>query len=613
MSETAPNDDSRRLANRRALRAVRELLRPYWLRTVLAVVALVFTSAVMLSIGQGIRVLVDSGFASGADEALNRAVGMFVLMALLLAVGTFARFYLVSWIGERVTADLRRKVFDHVVRLHPGFFESTSSAEIQSRITTDTSLLQSLIGSSISIAMRNSLMFVGGLIWLFITNVKLTSVVLVSVPLVIVPIVVFGRRVRALSKSSQDRIADVGTYVGETLGQIKTVHAFNHQQVDSEAFARHAESAFAVALKRIMQRAWLTGIAILMVLGAIAVMLWIGGKDVQSGVISGGELAAFVFYAVIVAGSVGALSEVLGEVQRAAGAMDRLLELLHTPIEIESPQIPVPVPCQAQASIEVDKAVFHYPTRPETAAIDELSLSVPAGATVALVGVSGAGKSTLFDLLLRFYDLDSGSIRFDGIDIRDLDLQQLRQQIALVPQMPALFSGSIRDNIAYGLPEADMDAVIAAAQAAYAHEFIERLPDGYDSDIGEAGVRLSGGQRQRIAIARAILKDPPMLLLDEATSALDADSEHMLQRALAKLTKDRTTLVIAHRLATVVDADTIVVMDRGKVVATGTHRELLSSSALYSRWADLQFDHAVSTEGDSDAVANSQVLSGGEA
>ena len=572
-----------------ALRPVLKFITPYRWRVFGAALALMFTAGVTLSIGQGIRLLIDGGFASNSAAALADSVEFFMILIVLLAVGTFTRYYLVSWIGERVTADMRKAVFNHIISLHPGFFESTSSGEIQSRITTDTTLIQTVVGSSVSVALRNVLMFLGGIIWLFITNVKFTLILLGTVPLVVIPILIFGRKVRQLSRSTQDKIADVGSYVNESLSNIKTVHAFNHQAEDRQRFGAHVEDAFDISVIRIKQRAWLTVAVIILVFGGISVLLWIGGQDVQSGAITGGELAAFLFYAIMVATAMASISEVMGDLQRAAGATERLIELLNVTNLITTPASSKTLPNSAQADISIEAISFSYPTRPDHKAIDQLSLHIGRGQTLALVGASGAGKSTLIDLLLRFYDVQQGRIAFDGVDIRDIDPLELREHIGLVPQMPTLFSGTVLDNIRYGTPNASEAEVIDAAKAAYAHEFIERLPNGYESQVGEAGVRLSGGQRQRLAIARAILKNPQLLLLDEATSALDADSEHMVQKALDSLTKERTTLVIAHRLATVVNADRIAVLDQGKLVATGTHSELIQSNSLYKRWAELQF------------------------
>jgi ATP-binding cassette subfamily B protein len=586
-STTAVPANGRRLGS---LVHVRQFIMPYRGRMLLALLALAFTATVTLSIGQGMRLLVDSGVLQGNAEALNHALLGFMVLVVLLAAGTFTRFYLVSWLGERVAADLRRAVFDRVINLHPAFFEQNSAGEIQSRISTDTTLLQTVIGSSVSIALRNLLMFLGGLFWMGITNFKLTSIVLFAVPVVVAPILIFGRRVRSLARDSQDRIADAGSYINESLGSIKTVIAFNQQAFTAQRFARHSELAFDVSVARITQRAWLTALVIILVMSAIGGMLWVGGNDVLRGEITGGELAAFVFYAVMVAGSVGAISEVYGDLQRAAGATERLLELLQITSELPVPKKPRPIAQPARGEVCIEQLTFHYESRPEQPAIRELNLLINAGERVALVGASGAGKSTLFDLLLRFYDPQQGRILWDGIDLRELDPLDLRRHIAIVPQQPILFRGSVWDNIRYGRVDASDADVVAAAKLAYAHEFIELLPQGYDSELGEGGMRLSGGQRQRIAIARAILKDPELLLLDEATSALDAESEFQVQQALEQLMKNRTTLVIAHRLATVVDVDRILVLDQGQLVDSGNHETLLKSSPLYARWAQLQFD-----------------------
>lgn len=587
MAESTEQRESSR--NIKVMASLMRFLRPYLWHVIAAVAALTFTAGITLSLGQGLRMLVDQGFGAGAAASLDQTIVIFMAMVVFLAIGTFARFYLVSWVGERVSADLRREVYSHVVELHPGFFETNLSGEIQSRITTDTTLLQTVIGSSVSMALRNVLIFLGGIVLMFITNPKLTGIVLLCVPLVIVPIIVFGQRVRSLSRTSQDRVATFGGFVGESLKNIKIVQAFNHQKKDSETFSRQVEDAFNVALLRIKYRAWLTMVVIALVFGAIAFMLWVGGHDVIEGVISAGELAAFIFYAMMVAMSVGVISEVYGDLQRAAGATERLLELLYAENLIKAPLRPTEFSGPVKGKLELDNISFYYPSRPDVAAIDCLSMTLEAGKSVALVGSSGAGKSTVVDLILRFFDVQKGAIRFDDIDIRELSPEALREHIALVPQQPVLFSTTVLENIRYGRPDASDDAVRNAAQAAYADEFIDKLPDGYDSFVGESGVRLSGGQRQRIAIARAILNNPRLLLLDEATSALDAESEYKVQQALERLMKDRTSIVIAHRLATVVNIDTIAVLDHGKLIATGTHQELLHSSPLYARWANLQF------------------------
>lgn len=582
--------------HRHALQLAGRFIAPYRWKVLGALAALLFTAIITLSMGQGIRLLVDQGLATESTAALNQSIALFFLLVLAMAVGTYIRFYLVSWLGERCVADIRKKVFNHLVELHPGFYESNRSSEIQSRLTADTTLLQSVIGSSLSMALRSCIMLIGGIIFLFITNIKLTAIVITALPLVVLPILLFGRRVRALSRQSQDRVADVGSYVGETLGQIKTVQAYNHQPQDKLRFAETAEAAFNAARQRIKQRAALISVVILLVLGAVGVMLWVGGMDVIAGRISPGDLAAFVFYSLIVGSSFGTISEVIGELQSAAGAAERIAELLQTTNAIKAPLAGGQrLPQRVSGRVEFKDLRFAYPSRPQHFALDGINLTVSAGETLALVGPSGAGKSTLFDLLLRFFDPQEGEIRIEGVPILELDPADLRRCFALVSQNPALFFGSVEENIRYGRPDASQAEVEAAAKAAYAHDFIMKLPQGYQTRLGDAGLGLSGGQRQRLAIARALLVDAPILLLDEATSALDAESEHLIQQALPGLMAGRTTLVIAHRLATVKDADRIAVIDHGQLVALGTHQQLVNNNALYARLAELQFNHSDET------------------
>ena len=574
----------------RTLAALWPFITPYKHVASAAIIALLLTSGLTLSLGQGVRLLIDDGFISGSLTQLNQTLLLMLAIIVVMAIATFARFYWVSWLGERVTADIRQAVFDRILTLHPSYFEENRSGEIMSRLTTDTTLLQSIIGSSLSFALRSLVMLIGGLVMLLITNFKLSLVVFGAVPLVLLPILILGRRVRKLSRASQDTVADVGTYAGEIIQQIKTVQSYGRQPFEQQAFSREVERAFGVARKRILQRALLLATVILLAFTAIGVMVWMGGYDVITGQLSGGELAAFVFYAIIVASGVATVSEVMGELQRAAGATERLTELMNADSLIKDPSTPAAPESDATDYVAFNEVSFCYPSRPDSPALSGLNLRVRRGETIALVGPSGAGKSTLFELVLRFYDPQSGHIKLLNTDIRTLNLSELRARIAWVPQQPTLFSNDVWYNIRYGRPEASDEDVIAAAKAAFADEFITRLPEGYSSFLGENGVRLSGGQKQRIVIARAILNNPELLLLDEATSALDAESEYQVQLALDNLTRERTTLVIAHRLATVRNSDRIVVLNEGKVVAEGTHDALLSSSPLYQRLAALQFN-----------------------
>ena len=570
-------------------------LRPYRRHIVLALVALMVTAGTMLSLGKGVQLLIDQGLASGSEAGLTQALMIFIGLVFLLGIGSFCRFYLVSWIGERVVADIRQAVFAHLLTLSPSFFEDNSPSEIQSRITSDTTLLQSVIGSSLSIALRSSLMLIGGVLFLLVMHFKLTLILLTCVPFVIVPVVYFGRRVRRLSRDSQDEVANVGRYLSQALRHIKVVQAFTHEKHDAQRFSATVDRAFNVSVKRIQQRSWLTLMVILLSMSGIGVMLWFGGKDVISGAISAGDLASFLFYSIIVAGAVGAISEVMGELQRAAGAAERIMELLSAKSAVVSGSSEFPSQRmadirQGEEVIKFDNVEFRYPTRPDYAALKNLSFSIKQGEMLALVGPSGAGKSTLFELLLRFYDPQQGGIYLAGENIKAYSLDDLRQHFALVPQETVLFDQTVYDNLGYANRNASKESIQYAAEQANAHEFITRLGQGYETRLGEDGVRLSGGQRQRVAIARAILKDAPILLLDEATSALDAESENKVQGALEPLMTGRTTLVIAHRLATVLNADRIIVMDQGEIIAQGTHGELLETCALYKRLADLQFN-----------------------
>jgi ATP-binding cassette subfamily B protein len=579
-------------------------LQPYRWVLFLAILSLILTAGLNLSLGQGVRLIVDDGFVGGSLSKLNTILWSFLSVVILLSLGTFARFYLVTWLGERVTADIRKAVFNHLITLEPNYFETNRSGELMSRLTTDTSVLQSIIGSSISFALRSLLLVVGGLFMLLITNAKLTLVVFGALPIIILPVLFFGKRVRVLSRASQDSVADVGTYAGEILQQIKTVQSYTREENERNAFAKEVENAFFVAKQRIMNRGLLTALVILFAFSAIGVMVYVGAKDVLLGNMSGGELAAFIFYAVMVAGGIAAVSEVLGELQRAAGATERLLELLSVNALIHSPNShEVDILHEADRDeklshhnhncnhIEFNNVKFSYPSRPEFCALDDINLIIKQGETIALVGSSGAGKSTLFELLQRFYDPQIGEIQLHNISLRQLDLHSARRQMALVPQQPILFSADVMHNIRYGKPDASDEEDISAAKAAYAHDFIIQLPDQYHSFLGENGVRLSGGQKQRVVIARAILNDPDILLLDEATSALDSESERWVQKALNKLMKKRTTLIIAHRLATVVHADRIIVMENGRMIAEGSHQQLLASSPKYQTLAALQFGH----------------------
>jgi ATP-binding cassette, subfamily B, bacterial len=565
-------------------------LRPYRGRVALAVLSLLVAAGTVLAFGACLRALIDRGFTQGRPDVLNYALASLIAVAVVLAIASGARFYLVSWLGERVVGDLRRDLFAHVIRLGPAWFEVKRSGDVMSRISADAQLIEQVIGSSASVALRNTLMCIGGVAMLVITNPKLALLVLAVVPLVVAPIILFGRKVRALSREAQARMADMVSEGGETLDAVRTVQAFAQEDRAARRFAEATERTFAAARRRVAQRALMTTLVIFIVFAAVGFLLWMGGHDVLSGRISAGDLTAFVFYAVLVASSGGAISETIGDLQRAAGAAERLAELGAEPPVIVEAVNPQPLSKPAQGSVRFEEVSFRYPTRPDSLALDRFELSVSPGETVAIVGPSGAGKTTVFNLLLRFYDPESGTIRVDGVDIRDLCFADLRGALAIVPQEPVLFTASVAENIRYGRPDAGDAEVRAAAEAASALSFIESLPQGFDTHLGARGVRLSGGQRQRIAIARALLRDPAILLLDEATSALDAESELAVQQALDRLMHKRTTLVIAHRLATVQKADRIVVIDRGRVVDVGRHIDLVRRDGLYARLAELQFN-----------------------
>ncbi len=588
-------EDRQKSRNLGALRELWPFMLPYRLLLAASLLALIVTAVVSLALPLAVRRVVD-GFETSAEALLDSYFIAALAIAALFAVGSGTRYYLVTRLGERVVADIRKAVFDRVIGMSPSFYERIMTGEVLSRITTDTTLLLSVIGSSVSIALRNLLILIGGLALMMLTSAKLTGLVLLIVPAVIVPIIVLGRRLRKLSRENQDWIAASSGNASEALISVQAVQAFTNEGVSRRRFGDVTEQSFDSAKRRVATRAAMTVIIIALVFSGIVGVLWVGARDVRADLMSVGELVQFVIYAIMVAGGVAALSEIWGELQRAAGATERLVELLHTEDSVQDPANPRALPDRVEGRIDFDEVTFSYPARPGQTALHGISVTIRPGETVALVGPSGAGKSTIMQLLLRFYDPTSGVIRLDGTDLRDMARDDFRRSIALVPQDPVIFADTARENIRFGRPGASDDEVQAAARAAAAHEFLSDLPDGYDTYVGERGVMLSGGQKQRIAIARAILRDAPVLLLDEATSALDAESERAVQQAVERLSADRTTLIVAHRLATVKKADRILVFEAGRIVAEGTHAELVAEGGLYARLAQLQFTEGLAAE-----------------
>ncbi|HEX2332804.1 MAG TPA: ABC transporter transmembrane domain-containing protein [Burkholderiales bacterium] len=569
-------------------------LAPYRGRIAIALVAMLVAVACFLALGRGLQHVVDRGFGSGDPRLLDQALTAMIAVVVLFAAATWVRFYFIMSVGERVVADLRRAVFDHILALDPAFFEKERTGDLVSRLTNDATLIQQVVGYGVSMFVRNALMMVGAAVMLFVTSWKLAALVLVGVPATLAPMLLLGRRVRRLSRSSQDRVAEAAAYVDEAVHEMRTVHAYAREDLARASFARHAEAAYAAAVERISHKAFLIAVVILIAFSAVGIILWIGGHDVLAGRMSQGELAAFVFYAAVVAAGASTVAEVWGELQRAAGATERLVELLDTRPAIVAPSSPVAAPQRVALEIEFDDVRFAYPARPDIAALERFTLRVAPGERVALVGPSGAGKSTVFALVLRFYDPQQGAVRIGGVELRDMDPRAARRLVAVVPQEPVIFAASALENVRYGRPDATREDVVAACAQACALEFIERLPQGLETPLGERGVTLSGGQKQRLSIARALLADRPILLLDEATSSLDAAAERLVQQGLEALEKGRTTLVIAHRLATVLKADRILVIEEGRIVEEGTHRSLVKKGGTYARLAKLQFDTGAS-------------------
>ncbi len=564
-------------------------LKPYKFRLLVAFIVLIIAAAAALAFPIAIKLIIDQGFLLEHSDLLNQYFLLLLAIVIVMAVFSAIRFYLVMWLGERIVADIRSRLYQHILKMEPAFFEATRTGEVLSRLTTDTTLVQSVVGAGISVTLRCSFLLTGSLIMLSVTNLQLTGLILIIIPLVILPLIIFGRKVRRLSKKNQDCIAQSSAIAGETFNAIQMLQSYLLEDFYSQRFNTSVENAFATAGKRLTARALLAGFVIFIVFTAMMAIIWLGAQWVQAGNMTLGELGQFLIYAIMVATNAAALSEVWGDIQRASGAMERILELLKLQPEIVSPRHPLLISPSKLESIRFEHVFFNYPSRPKQHALHDFTLNIAPGETIALVGPSGAGKSTVFQLLLRFYEMQKGCITVGGIDIAQADLKQLRQHIAIVPQETSIFAASVMENIHYGKPDAKDDDIKAAAIVSAADEFIQRLPDGYDTFLGERGIRLSGGQRQRIAIARAILKNAPVLLLDEATSSLDAESEKLVQDALQQLMQNRTTLVIAHRLATVLRVDRIVVMNHGKIVAMGSHQELLEQEGLYARLAALQF------------------------
>jgi ATP-binding cassette subfamily B protein len=568
-------------------------LKPYLMKhkgmLIAGLVALVLSAVAMLSVPLAVRRMIDHGFSADNVGFIDQYFGMMIVIGGVLALSIAARFYCVSWLGERVVADLRQDVFAHLARLGPAFFEKTHSGEVMSRLTADTTQIKAVAGHTISQALRNLIMLVGAFVMMFITSPNLSGLTLIAIPVIVLPLMAYGRSVKDLSRKAQDTLAEASAYAAENLSAVRTMQSFAHEKVVSDRFQDAVQRSFDAARDRMRARAGLTGLTVFLTVASIVAVLWYGASAVISGEMSGGELSQFIIYALFVAGALGELAEVWGEISQASGAAERLTELLAVVPEIRSPDKPVALPVPAKGAIDFDAVTFSYASRPGVSALRDFTLHVKPGETVALVGPSGAGKTTIFNLLLRFYDPTTGRVSVDGVDVAEADLDELRRRISLVPQDVAIFADSVLENIRYGSPEASEEDVRKAAVAAQADTFIRALPDGYRTQLGERGVSLSGGQRQRLAIARAILKNAPILLLDEATSALDAENERAVQQALEVVMRDRTTLVIAHRLATVQKVDRILVMDEGRVVESGTHAELVAKGGLYGRLAALQF------------------------